>query len=276
MAADRFFPSGVKMILRKSMVKFHVPGERGKLELEIVSAAVQRPLPTFNMALIKLMEGYFQPDSAQFKKMYELFSNEVARLASTDASSLKTAQNLAQEHHSGDLFGLAFLLNALENNQINWTSIKGSFIHQVVVTLLGEYSKLVRSGFKVTIPNSYSGLGVVDEYALLEPGEVYVRCRSVNVTGNVLVYRNPVIHPGDAQLATALSDDEIKRRAQQKQDGDAQKQDGDAQKQDGDAQKLCELDNVVVFSRSNKNGSRPLPSMLSGKALKSPIEEFFD
>lgn len=66
MATDNFFVRKgqegppYKIILRPSMIKFHVPDEDNKdlkQDLEICSSARDYPTPTFYKALIKALEG---------------------------------------------------------------------------------------------------------------------------------------------------------------------------------------------------------------------------
>ena len=96
--------------------------------------------------------------------------------------------------------------------------------------LIGPFSKLwwykklqsIRNKFRIFDPNWWVLLGVIDPYQWLEESEIYVSINSkayrqdINefrlktLEGNVLVTRNPWVHPGDIRVLKAVVKEELK------------------------------------------------------------------
>ena len=93
---------------------------------------------------------------------------------------------------------------------------------------------------RIPIENGVTLFGILDETDTLDEGEVYVSAMSKEapITGPVAVTRSPALHPGDIQVAMAVSGDK--------------------------AAPFQHLYNCIVFSQ---RGSRDLPSQLSGGDL---------
>ena len=85
-------------------------------------------------------------------------------------------------------------------------------------------------------------IGVIDEYGVLDDGEIFVQATNNNVRtdsfildGDVIIAKNPCLHPGDVRKVKAVN-----RR------------------------ELAHLFDVVVFPRK---GKRPIQNMCSGSDL---------
>ncbi|KAF9579397.1 hypothetical protein BGW38_004353 [Lunasporangiospora selenospora] len=103
---------------------------------------------------------------------------------------------------------------------------------------------------RIFVPDGAFLLGVVDETAQLQEGEIFVQISSAEdptrrrvVTGKCAVVRSPCFHPGDVRLVTAV-----------------------------DCPALRHLHDVVVF---NTKGPRSLPSMCSGGDLDGDGKRYF-
>lgn len=95
--------------------------------------------------------------------------------------------------------------------------------------------------------NAHTLYGIADETGFLQPSEIFVCIRAVDgekeiLTGDVMVTRSPALHPGDVQIARAVSVPEDSP--------------------------LLQLHNCIVFSQ---HGERDLPSMLSGGDLDGDL-----
>ncbi|KAJ3342074.1 hypothetical protein HDU83_006225 [Entophlyctis luteolus] len=92
---------------------------------------------------------------------------------------------------------------------------------------------------RMVIPNSWHLFGILDETGTLEAGRVFVQIDSPQqsqiIEGPCIIYRSPILHPGDVQPVIAV-----------------------------DCPKLRHLRNVIVFSQF---GDRDLPSKLGGGDL---------
>ncbi|PBK70407.1 RdRP-domain-containing protein [Armillaria solidipes] len=91
-------------------------------------------------------------------------------------------------------------------------------------------------------------MGIADEFSVLKPGEIYCAIHPPGgkrrvITGQCTIFRNPCLHPGDIQLATAVDHDMFSPQFWQGR----------------------QPTNVVVFS--TQPGERNLPNKLSGGDL---------
>jgi RNA-dependent RNA polymerase len=76
----------------------------------------------------------------------------------------------------------------------------------------------LRTKCNILVEKAARVLGVVDEYGILKENEVYCivsvdgESREILQTesGNVMITRNPCLHPGDIRTPTIVSDNEVK------------------------------------------------------------------
>ena len=88
-------------------------------------------------------------------------------------------------------------------------------------------------------------MGVIDESETLEADEIYITISTYNketisITGEVIVTKNPCLHPGDVRIVNAVDNKPL----------------------------LSHLVNVIVFS---SKGHRPLPNTISGGDLDGDV-----
>ena len=71
---------------------------------------------------------------------------------------------------------------------------------------------LLRRKSNIFVKDSARLIGVIDEHGILKEGEIFCRFSSNNnyqdskiVTGDVMVTRNPCLHPGDIKVLKAVN-----------------------------------------------------------------------
>ncbi|KAH8749592.1 RNA-dependent RNA polymerase, partial [Hyaloscypha finlandica] len=100
----------------------------------------------------------------------------------------------------------------------------------------------------IPIPGSYNALGLTDDSGVLKEKEVYIRAQERTISGEVLVYRDPILHIGDIQTITAITDRQLIERLGN----------------DERAVRLASMNNVIFFSQKD---NPPFPHLLAGGDL---------
>lgn len=136
-----------------------------------------------------------------------------------------------------------------------------SFLHLYLARLAEKANW--KDLFRIPIPGSCNVLGLTDDYQVLEKDEIFVRTRKQTMPhGLVFVYRDPIIHIGDIQTATAVDEVQLRERmelrARKDKDGCPNRENRD------EVNALLGMNNVVFFSQFD---SPPLPNRLSGGDL---------
>ena len=223
---------GERMLLRPSMIKFESPDQT---DIEICGSAA-RSLPLrLNRPFIKIMEDLQVTPEA----FLDLQESAVEELRRTTVSPLKAADFL-ERNHVGQNAHISWLLRKL--HAINLPSLKDPFVRDVVeVSTLVQLRELKHRS-RIPVEGGVTLYGIMDEFNLLEEGEIYCRTDQHVVEGKVTITRSPALHPGDFQLATAIDVP--------------------------DDSPLNSLHNCIVFSQ---RGSRDLPSQLSGGDLDGDL-----
>jgi len=181
--------SGRQVVLRDSMVKF----ESGNLELDLLNHSEFRS-GYLNRQIIMLLSSLGIPDSSFEELLMEMLieiENNFYYYISSLRQDIKN--NLA----------LQFL------NQIAY-----EFNEPVIIrlkNLLKELSLLeLKKKHKILVKKSGVLIGVLDEYQLLEYGEVFVQVERTGVLeGPVVVVKNPCLHPGDVRVLQAKNIPEL-------------------------------------------------------------------
>lgn len=244
-----------RVIFRKSMEKFKV---KRKTEipqyLEIAGASnLHKEPPRFTWPFIKILVGLFDTTSLQQRFLREEFALQGARTVDSfsglpDYSGLRLSALLATagKNEFEKRFQIKKVLMFLVAMKRNWESISGTIFHSVLRRMAGEQWDRVFFRKKPPIPNAILVKGVLDEYGVLQERQVYVRHLGTTYVGPILIYRSPINLPGDVQRVMAISDAELDQQAGERR---------------LEANALRCLDEIVAFA---KQGSRPLPNMLSG------------
>ncbi|KAG1757987.1 RdRP-domain-containing protein [Suillus lakei] len=229
--------------LRPSQIKFDA---QENLTFDVQSTSAKPKAMFLNRPLIVLME-FLGVDT---DRIIELQDDAITKAQSVRSSSID-ASKVIQQHGLGGSFHLPSLFRNLshilkldvgnteeESSQARWTSeLIESSLHCAETQILRE----LKYRAHIAVPDSYTLLGVSDEWGCLKEGEIYAAVfderKGLNeqILGEVAVTRSPQIHPGDLQVVKAVHRPE-----------------------------LAHLKNVVVFSCE---GQRALASCLGGGDL---------
>lgn len=274
------------MVLRKSLVKFHVPAERYNQEipLRIVSVAEAYRPAAFNKPLLKALEDIGATKETildvykrNFEELAKVSSDSLNLLRSTENSPTGQPEAVSSGRRVLGYDALLKLCFVLADRSIPPEKYGDAFLKLFLAKVLEN--RRTEDLFKVPIPGSYTALGLTDDCQILgtDDGqikgldEVYVRTTGENITGRVLVYRNPIIHIGDIQWAKAISDKDVAERINDLKlsteiTSYIKKLEESEQKKakDNIYASITSMDNVIFFSQK---GERPLPNKLSGGDL---------
>lgn len=227
---------GSKLCLRDSMIKFRGSTDRN---IEICSTAGWLPM-VLNRPLIKVLEDLGVADETFMK----LQQDEVNSLRESTKSILLAASFLKRQRVGSGSNRFPWMVETLGNLGLNFRDDR--FLERAFELTLLTALRDLKHRARIPVPDGVTLIGIVDETGVLEEGEVYCPYEWENgvvglVTGHVLITRSPVHHPGDVQMAVAVTDLNIPEDSP-----------------------LKSLKNCVVFSQK---GSRDLPSMLAGGDL---------
>lgn len=240
----------LKMLLRKSQVKFNTPSSvwtSGNLTLRIASTAGDGCSSLFFAPLIKALED----SGVKTTKIEEIYLRTYEELTKMSCGGLDTLQELCRvsdKESDTDLHARYILLQLairLKRYNIFPENYARSFLKLYLIKLAERAN--AKNLFEIPIPDSCQALGLTDDYQILGEKEVYVRAKGLTVTGEVLIYRDPIIHIGDIQKATAITDGTVCSRLS-----------------DEHSLALTNMNNVIFFSQRD---NPPLPNLLSGGDL---------
>ncbi|KAI6163945.1 RNA dependent RNA polymerase-domain-containing protein [Pisolithus thermaeus] len=215
------FLEDIYMCLRKSMRKFDVEG-KDYAEIEIASAFGAPPTAQLNRPLVSVLEDRGIPIQA----FLELQEKAASNARSAD-KSLSMFADLLKDHNLCEDFGVPFILRRL--NSLGFEFDPGNPRRQLDTPFLSSLRSsainYVLRGLKyrarIPIPGSYMLPGVADEGpAYVNMGYKDVYClpegmifaciqhsrdeKPTWIKGPCVVYRSPVIHPGDVQRVEAI------------------------------------------------------------------------
>jgi hypothetical protein len=227
---------GKSVLLRTSMIKFR---ESNSTDLEICEAGY-KPLPLYlNQQMIKILEDM----GVDHQFFMELQAMEVERLRMTTSSTIN-ASNFLKTHSVGEKIDLPWFIERLSRLHLSFQD--DDFLTDVVEAAVLIELRALKYKARIPVKYGYTLFGVMDETGILEENEVFciveVDGKARVITGKygrkLIVTRSPALHPGDIQLATAVTVPENSP--------------------------LMQLRNCICFSQK---GSRDLPSKLSGGDL---------
>ncbi|KAL6709446.1 hypothetical protein ACN47E_001381 [Coniothyrium glycines] len=230
---------GQQLLTRDSMVKFTTAKDRQDIE---ICDAANKPLKVYlNHQFIKILEdlgvscgSFLHLQNAAIEQLKLMTSNpmNVSRFLETTQSavSAKIPELIAMFGH----IGLPFHSDR--------------FLTDIVEVAAMTHIRALKYRARIPVPKGYLLYGIVDEWNVLDEGEVFVTIDDAGQTGykhrgplvrnRILVTRAPALHPGDVQLVRAVDVQE--------------------------GSPLRKLHNCIVFSQ---RGNRDLPSQLSGGDL---------
>jgi len=230
---------GRLIFLRPSQTKFDARNNR-TLDIQSTSS---RSRPFFlNRPMISILE-YLGVKNESFIDLQEVAIRDVQ----SSRTSFLDASKLLSQHGLGASFRLPSLLTNIKSlldldlTGVSTSCLDHHLINESIRCARAHALREIKHRAHIPVPDSFTLLGVSDEWECLQEGEVYATVFdeqtgvSQPITGRVLLTRSPQIHPGDLQFAIAV------RRPE-----------------------LSHLKNVIVFSC---RGKRSLPSCLSGGDL---------
>jgi hypothetical protein len=232
--------NGKSVFLRPSMIKFR---ESSATELEICTAGYN-PLPLYlNQQMIKILEDMGVTNDF----FLDLQAKEVERLRHVTLNDRNAAKFL-KAHSIGNKIGLPLFIKMLSNLSTSFR--EDGFLNDVIEAAVLIQLRTLKYKARIPVQDGYTLLGIMDETGILEEGEIFI---IIDVDGDrrvisrpdgkkTIVTRSPALHPGDVQLATAVTVPEDSP--------------------------LMQLRNCICFSQK---GVRDLPSMLSGGDLDGDL-----
>ncbi|MCJ1463057.1 hypothetical protein MMC07_001661, partial [Pseudocyphellaria aurata] len=250
-----------KMLLRDSQVKFEVP-DRSRLNLRIASTAGDCHRSLFFPSALRAFEDS-GADTNAIEKIYETAYTQLTDVSWSGVQLLQQIFRIPSDVREPTMkarHGLLKLALHLGNIGVTPEQYQDSFLG-LYLAKLAEQAKQ-SDLFAIPIPGSYCLLGLTDDYGILksadpDPCEVFIRANEKTIEGEVLIYRDPIIHIGDIQKATAIG--EAVLRARIKADLRLSRAEIEAR-----IHALVSMDNVIFFSQHDRP---PLPHRLSGGDL---------
>lgn len=227
---------GKSIFLRESMIKFR---DAKSMDLEICDAGYKPRMLNTNEQMIKILEDM----GVNHNYFLDLQAEELKRLGSA-TSSAKNAAKFLQIHSIGDRFDLPRFLRKLPDMGFSFQD--DDFLTDVVETAILIQLRTLKYKARFPVKDGYTLLGIMDETGILEEGQIFciieedgeAKVITRSDDSKVIITRSPALHPGDIQLAKAVT-------------------------VPADSP-LMQLRNCICFSQK---GSRDLPSMLSGGDL---------
>lgn len=213
--------------VRNSMNKF----DSDHYRLEICSYAASHP-GFLNRQIILILNSLGIGDEV----FLNLQKNMIEELRMTLNSELAAEQNLRKTYPSYYKDLIYMLNNGMKLNQ-------DAYLDGMISAIFLASVKLIKSKARILAPRSRLLMGVLDEYRVLNYGEVFIQINEDESTelieGRVAIVKNPCYHPGDIRVLKAVYRKE-----------------------------LSHLYNVVVFPQQ---GPRPHPNECSGSDLDGDL-----
>lgn len=204
--------SGRVLCLRKSQTKF----ETTQLTLDIASHS-GRPIRTFlNRPLIMLLEHL-----GVERKTFIALQNDAIEAVEKIRTSFLESSKLFQQHGLGASFRLPSLFNnfvkelKLDDRDVEQGVLKCDLLTTALAFAATHVLREIKFRARIPVPESYTLIGVSDEWGCLRKGEIYATVRDerngvhLKIEGKVLITRSPQIHPGDVQFAKAVRPQEL-------------------------------------------------------------------
>jgi RNA-dependent RNA polymerase len=237
---------GDVICVRPSMEKFLAPNH---VAFEVVGWS--RPLAAhLNKQIIQILSALGLPD----KNLVDVQTAAFERIAaSTFPSAFRSEEERTQRINELErAWGSRVKKDSLEARAIEmlrcgFNPSKEPFLKSVLTSIALRSLQDIHSMARIPIVNGRYAIGIMDEYGVLEPGQVYFAASPVHGafdastalphvhTGTLCVSRSPCLHPGDARFVTAV-----------------------------DVPELAHLKDVIVFPQK---GARPIPDECSGGDL---------
>lgn len=241
LAVDPEMKENRTIFLRPSMIKFD-----GKYEhLELLDYNKYRGGYLNRQIILLLLTLGIKAEV--FKELQSDYLKDLESAKLKDANIFQYF-NAEYEGSFVDMPPITVLVRKMKNAKLSLK--EDPFICGIERTLRLRGLLLLKKKSNILVKNAARLLGVLDEYGVLEEDEVFVsfqnvqsdfneKVESIEIEGEVMVTRNPCLHPGDIRVLKA-----VRRK------------------------KLSHFVNCIVFPRK---GQRSLPSMISGGDLDGDL-----
>lgn len=228
---------GKRLCYRPSMEKF--PSRH--LELEILNVACYRP-GYLNRQFIILLSTLGIPDQVFLNLQHQAILS--CKSLKTSKEELKKRALYASKAEFASPIWQT-IVKLLEVASHSYNQVNDPFLQAVASALFTVAKTDIHERQRIHVEKSALLIGVLDEYNVLGPDEVYVNIWKPDtgpeeVTGPVAICKNPCFHPGDFRKLTA-----VRRR-----------------------HGLEHYRNVLVFPQK---GSRPHPNEITGSDLDGDL-----
>ena len=203
---DPFLPPHDALILRKSMDKF--ASDTNSLEILKIS----KPRAVYlNRPLICLLDQL----GTDLKILDKLLGDSLKPVAQSLLNEAVARETLLQN--------CSFLYSLLDMESVSAAGISvlsDPFMRKVLEIVLRKNLRELKEKARIKIPFDSGRMmfGVVDEYGVLEYGQVFIQYSTGYsetgtdfVKGDVMVTRNPCMHPGDIRMLKAVCNDKVRR-----------------------------------------------------------------
>ena len=203
---------GKVICLRPSQTKFD---GLDNLTFDVQSTS-SRPRPMFlNRPLIMLLEHL----GVEGDVIIDLQSTCIREVQSIQ-TSLTRANKVFLQHNLGTSFHLPSLFNNISKYlELDISDDPDSLHHRLIDGALycgaTHVLREIKHRAHILVPDSFTLLGVSDEYDCLAEGEIFAtvydekKKEEQNIEGKVLITRSPQVHPGDVQFVTAVRRTEL-------------------------------------------------------------------
>ncbi|CAN1153015.1 RNA-dependent RNA polymerase 1 [Linum perenne] len=195
--------SSKKLSLRKSMCKY----ESENIKLDVLAYSKYQPC-FMNRQLITLLSTLGIPDHIFEKKQREA----VDQLDAILTNPLMAIEAL-------ELMPMGELTNVLKDMLIcGYKPGDEPFLSMILQTFRASKLLDIRTKSRVFLSEARSMMGCLDETRTLEYGEVFVQFsnsktdleRRYRLKGNIVVAKNPCLHPGDVRVLRAVDVPELR------------------------------------------------------------------
>ncbi|KAA1469188.1 RdRP-domain-containing protein [Dentipellis sp. KUC8613] len=214
--------TGIKMRLRPSMKKFMDLGV-SKARIEIARSFEYPNKSYLNRPLIMAMEDR-GVERSTFMNLQEA---EKAKIYTAE-DTLSDFHLLLRDHGLGRHFCLPFIIEQLNGLGLDFKAgkgrrmIKSSYFEKLVRYAQNHVLREVKTRARILVPNGYQLVGVADEgQAYINEGcnpddvftlgeaEIFACVQEAEkepfwLEGQCVIFRNPVVHPGDLQKVRAV------------------------------------------------------------------------
>ncbi|CAD8212997.1 unnamed protein product [Paramecium octaurelia] len=201
------------IVLRRSMIKYN-PAKGYQNKLQILDFNKFRGGYLNRQIIILLLT--LQVNENVFQELQDEYLKKIEDLQMKDASIYK----YFSADYCDEQIDLPNIMDALRA-YIN-IGMEDNILCQGVLSKLKQRGLLqLRKKTSILVEKAARVLGVIDEHNLLQPNEVYclvldenngTQVEPENIKGEVLVTRNPCLHPGDIKKLNAISTKEILKR----------------------------------------------------------------